>query len=83
MNREAAAMRIPVYSIFRGKTGGVDLRLEEEGRLTMIQNVDEVRTKIRFERRDKNWLPYNNPRAARMEIIDFIEEIMRVESILS
>ena len=33
MNREAAALGVPVYSIFRGKTGAVDLMLEEEGRL--------------------------------------------------
>ena len=32
MNREAAALAVPVYSIFRGKTGAVDRRLASEGR---------------------------------------------------
>src|SRR5271166_6120344 len=35
MNREAAAMGVPVYSIFRGKIGSVDRYLADEGRLIM------------------------------------------------
>src|SRR5207249_3809437 len=41
MNREAAALGVPVYSIFRGKTGAVDSKLEQEGRLIMVRSVDE------------------------------------------
>jgi uncharacterized protein len=48
MNREAAALGVPVYSIFRGKIGAVDKHLSETGRLVLIENVQEVRTKIRL-----------------------------------
>jgi uncharacterized protein len=42
MNREAAALGTPVYSMFEGKLGGVDERLIEEGRLKMLHTVEEV-----------------------------------------
>jgi len=83
MNREAAALGVPVYSIFRGKTATVDRRLEQEGRLTLIRSVEEVRTKILFTRRDKSSLPNNKPRPALDDIVNYIEEIIRTEGIRS
>jgi predicted glycosyltransferase len=79
MNREAAALNIPVYSIFRGKTGAVDLMLEEQGRLSLIRDKDEVWSKILFVRRDKSRPPDNTPRAALRDIVDHVEDIIRVE----
>jgi len=79
MNREAAALGIPVYSIFRGKTGAVDAKLEKEGRLTMVRSVEEVEGKIAFDRRDKSAPPDSRPRAALVDIVDHVEEIVRVE----
>lgn len=79
MNREAAALNVPVYSIFRGKTGAVDLMLEEQGRLTMVHNTEEVWSKIIFARRDKERLPDNRPRPALQDIVDHIEDIVRIE----
>jgi len=79
MNREAAALGVPVYSIFRGKTGAVDRMLEREGRLTMIHNIEEVWTKIKFDRREKNKLPDSQPRTALQDIINHIEEILIIE----
>ena len=38
MNREAAALGVPVYSIFRGKIGAVDRYLVEKGQLVLIEN---------------------------------------------
>ena len=35
MNREAAALGVPVYSIFRGKIGAVDQYLADTGRLML------------------------------------------------
>jgi len=52
MNREAAALRVPVYSIFRGKTGAVDQYLENTGRLVLLRSADDVRTKLKLVRRD-------------------------------
>lgn len=79
MNREAAALGVPVYSIFRGKTGAVDLKLEQENRLIMVRSVEEVKTKIQFQRRDKNKLPESRPRQALSDIVDHVEAIIRQE----
>jgi len=54
MNREAAAMGVPVYSIFRGKIGAVDHYLAKAGRLVMIESKEEVRTKIKAARRTRS-----------------------------
>ncbi|HEV3278026.1 MAG TPA: DUF354 domain-containing protein [Terriglobia bacterium] len=51
MNREAAALRVPVYSIFRGKIGAVDRYLAEQGRLVLIESERDVRQKILLSRR--------------------------------
>jgi len=79
MNREAAALGVPVYSIFRGKTGSVDRMLERQGRLTMIRNCEEVWTKISFVRREKNKTLDSEPRAALQDIISHVEDIVRIE----
>ena len=83
MNREAAALGVPVYSIFRGTAGAVDLMLESQGRLCMIRTKDEVWSKIRFARRDKDRKPDNTPRAALREIVDHVEDIIRTERVKS
>jgi uncharacterized protein len=79
MNREAAALGIPVYSIFCGRTGAVDARLEREGRLNLVRTVEEVDDKIAFKRRDKSAPPDSRARAALVDIVDHVEEIVRVE----
>jgi uncharacterized protein len=52
MNREAAALGVPVYSIFRGKIGAVDSYLADQGRLVLLETVEDVRTKIKAVRRE-------------------------------
>lgn len=42
MNREAAALGVPVYSIFRGKIGAVDRHLAREGRLRLIESIAQL-----------------------------------------
>jgi len=49
MNREAALMGIPVYSIFQGEKGVLDAELEEQGRLTFIQSKEDL-NQIRWEK---------------------------------
>jgi predicted glycosyltransferase len=51
MNREAAALGVPVYSIFRGKIGAVDRYLSETGRLNLIEHPDDIQKKILLKRR--------------------------------
>ncbi|HEV2770944.1 MAG TPA: DUF354 domain-containing protein [Solirubrobacteraceae bacterium] len=42
MNREAAALGVPVWSMFEGRLGAVDERLVHEGRLRLLRDPAEV-----------------------------------------
>jgi predicted glycosyltransferase len=42
MNREAAALGVPVYTTFAGRVGAVDDALLAEGRLRKLTNADEL-----------------------------------------
>ena len=42
MNREAAALRVPVYTTFAGRLGGVDEQLLREGRLRQLRDPAEL-----------------------------------------
>jgi predicted glycosyltransferase len=79
MNREAAALGVPVYSIFRGRVGAVDRKLEQEGRLVMIREVAEVNTRIAFAARDKSKPPERGARHALEDIVGHIEHIIHIE----
>jgi predicted glycosyltransferase len=52
MNREAALLGVPVYSIFAGRQGALDRQMEEDGRITFIRDARDL-SKIRLERRDQ------------------------------
>ncbi len=54
MNRESAALGVPVYSIFRGTIGEVDRYLAENGRLNLIESVEEIRSNIVISKRIKS-----------------------------
>jgi len=57
MNREAAALGVPVYSIFRGKIGAVDRYLSTKGRLVLLESVRDVQTRIPLVRRSRTANP--------------------------
>jgi predicted glycosyltransferase len=59
MNREAAALGVPVYSTFRGPIGAVDRYLASQGRLVLLTSADDVRRRVVVARRDRSM-----PRAA-------------------
>jgi uncharacterized protein len=75
MNREAAALRVPVYSIFRGRIGGVDKYLAESGRLVLIESAEDVRTKIKLERRKLAGLEFAEDSAALKSIVAGINSL--------
>jgi uncharacterized protein len=77
MNREAAALRVPVYSIFRGKIGAVDRYLSATGRLTLIEKPDDVRGKIRVLRRERDGVEVRKDRKTLDRIVEIIEGIMK------
>jgi hypothetical protein len=76
MNREAAALGIPVYSIFRGRLGEVDRHLEAEGRLVMISTPDEVATKVKLVKRDRSFRYNAGERPALLQIVNHVEAIL-------
>jgi predicted glycosyltransferase len=78
MNREAAALGVPVYSIFRGTMGAVDQHLQKEGRLIMIKTKADVEEKIILSHRERKPLPESSSNRSLMSIVDYIEEILDV-----
>jgi predicted glycosyltransferase len=79
MNREAAALGVPVYSIFRGKIGAVDRYLSETGRLTLIESPVEIPAKIKLVRRTGIGAFQSSNRPALQNIVDFIVSIVESE----
>ena len=80
MNREAAALGVPVYSIFRGKSGAVDRQLQQEGRLVLIENIDEVNHKILLQHRLKRNISMDlKPGKTLNCLIEHIDMIMTKE----
>jgi len=79
MNREAAALHIPVYSIFRGKLGAVDRWLNQQGRLEIISSIDDIKTKIKIVKRVIKAHPEITKTPALSAIITHIENIISLE----
>lgn len=75
MNREAAALGVPVYSIFRGEIGAVDHYLSKSGRLVLMESVDEIPRTIRLERRTRAARTLSAGSPALTTIVDRVLEI--------
>jgi predicted glycosyltransferase len=76
MNREAAALGVPVYSIFRGKIGAVDKYLADNRRLTLLESIDDVYTKIALIKRHRPAKPEHTNPAALQSIVGTIIAIL-------
>jgi uncharacterized protein len=79
MNREAAALGVPVYSIFRGKIGAVDRFLAKNDQLILIESVGQVFTKINLVRRNRDANLLGKKRLALQVIVENIEKVMEQE----
>ncbi len=53
MNREAAALGVPVYTTFAGRLGAVDEGLVREGRLEVLRSVDTLPVEKRADARGR------------------------------
>jgi hypothetical protein len=51
MNREAAALGVPVYSIFRGTIGAVDKYLAQNGKLILLESPEDIEEKVSVVKR--------------------------------
>lgn len=69
MNREAAILGVPAYSLFAGRTAEVDRALERLGRLVFIRTEADF-AKIRLEKKT-NGEPLRNP-GLRTRLVDSI-----------
>jgi predicted glycosyltransferase len=76
MNREAAALGVPVYSIFRGKIGAVDRYLAEAGRLVLLENAGDVRSKISLVKRRRPNEPGRESSGALTKIVDDLVAVL-------
>ena len=72
MNREAAALGVPVYSIFCGKIGAVDQYLSKAGRLVLLQSLEDLHAKILPVRRERPARPQKRQSAALSRIVEQI-----------
>lgn len=77
MNREAAALGVPVYSIFRGTIGAVDRYLATRGRLILLATVADVRDKIILEKRTRGSANVVADRSALETIVDQLIDLGR------
>jgi uncharacterized protein len=78
MNREAAALGVPVYSIFRGNIGAVDHYLAAAGRLVLLESVEDVSTKLLVRRRSRPASLEIESRGALKAIVDHIVTVFKV-----
>lgn len=76
MNREAAALGVPVYSIFRGKIGAVDRYLAAKGRMTLIEDRNQVREKILLRKRERPTKPSVADQKSLEIIVQHITDIL-------
>ena len=78
MNREAAALGVPVCSIFRGSIGAVDRQLQREGRLTLVEHVEEIVDILPQYPKTRSARPSGTPGVAVLrQIVDHIENVAR------
>jgi hypothetical protein len=76
MNREAAALGIPVYSLFRGTMGAVDKHLAETGRLVLLESEQDVHEKLRIEARNKTMASRPTQRETLDAVVNHISAVL-------
>ncbi|TAM83885.1 MAG: DUF354 domain-containing protein [Acidobacteria bacterium] len=76
MNREAAALGVPVYSVFRGKIGAVDRYLAQNGRLVLLEKASDVREKIIVPQSGRKRAPANRQSYTLKMIVDNLVAIV-------
>jgi len=77
MNREAAALGVPVYSIFRGKVGAVDKYLASFGRMTLIEDKESIPRKIILEKRDRALVNSDHTNMTLNAIVQHIARVLK------
>jgi uncharacterized protein len=81
MNREAAALGVPVYSTFRGTIGAVDRYLSDRGRLVLLEDVQDVANKIRLVHRNPSARPKISGNAVLKSIVNQVVALVGSRSL--
>lgn len=81
MNREAAALGVPVYSVFRGKIGAVDRYLANCGRLVLLESAQDVKTRLILEPRLRPEHPENLSGATLTAIVNQVSGVLNLKSV--
>lgn len=76
MNREAAALGVPVYSLFRGTLGAVDKHLAETGKLVLLESEKDVRENLKLVHRTRTLDPLPSQRASLDAVVNHISAIL-------
>ncbi len=77
MNREAAALGVPVYSLFRGTMGAVDKHLAATGKLVLLQSEPDVRNQLKLVRRDRALVSRETQLATLKTVVSHITTILK------
>jgi uncharacterized protein len=77
MNREAAALGVPVYSTFRGSIGAVDRYLAKTGRLVLLERAEDFGSKIRLCRWERPDTPGKHQTGTLAAIVANIVSILK------
>lgn len=79
MNREATALGVPVYSIFRGKIGAVDRYLANCGRLVLLESVKDIRNNLKLIKRERIESASDAENATLKSIVNIIVSITKIK----
>jgi predicted glycosyltransferase len=74
MNREAAALGVPAFSVYAGEPAAVDAWLEDSGRLVFVRNPDDVRAIRVAQRADAGVHPRNGTGL----LDEFVSRVLRL-----
>lgn len=76
MNREAAALGVPVYSTFRGEIGAVDRYLSTHGKLVLLEKAEDLGENGVFSKRDKTRNKIHRDNATLNSIVQKIRNVL-------
>lgn len=77
MAREAAVMGTPSYSFFMGKKGGVDISLEQAGRLTFVRSEADLNKILLTRKKEYRLDLLSNQRNGKYFVVQTIEKFIR------
>jgi uncharacterized protein len=77
MNREAAALCVPVCSIFRGRLGAVDQHLSDVGRLRLLRTPSDIHELVPAKRQRPGALG-QTARPALSDMVQSIESVLDI-----